>query len=367
MKKLISVFAAVALVGSIAAAPKKPVAPAKPAVAAPVAAAPAAPSVASMTSAAKALGLHIGIGGGYETNVLNRSGQSVYGGLAGGGGVTDFVSRLNSGNLCGTGGLGVTGATACSATGDGKKTSTAGIDMSLNVRYDFGQLFGLPIFIRSGFTYVLGMKNTYSISVDASLGSSNTLNQTLTYNSESSVMEIPALIGFELVKTDKGSVYVAGGINYSIGTFKHSLAAQDTGTGAYAASTKTWTTVENEIKGKTIGIQYIVGGTINLTSNVTLFGELKWLKSADSSATISGASFEASKASTYASDHPLLSALPQSAKTTLDITGSNPQPLRGLTNADITAAAGKNTLTTNGTVMNLGYDARFVVGVNYSL
>jgi hypothetical protein len=49
MKKLISIFAALALVGSLAAQKKKPAAkaPAKPAPAAPVVAAPAAPVVAA--------------------------------------------------------------------------------------------------------------------------------------------------------------------------------------------------------------------------------------------------------------------------------------------------------------------------------
>jgi len=62
MKKLISVFAAVALVGSIAAAPRRPAAKpaAKPAVAAPAAAAPVAAVAASMPkSSGGGIGLFI--------------------------------------------------------------------------------------------------------------------------------------------------------------------------------------------------------------------------------------------------------------------------------------------------------------------
>lgn len=64
MKKLISVFAALALVGSVAAAPKKPAA--KPVVAAPAAAAPVAAVAASMPkSSGKGIGLSIEGRGGY--------------------------------------------------------------------------------------------------------------------------------------------------------------------------------------------------------------------------------------------------------------------------------------------------------------
>ncbi len=64
MKKLISIFAALALVGSLAAQKKKPAAPAKPAPAAPTVAAPAAPVVAAPAmpasgAAAKGMGLFV--------------------------------------------------------------------------------------------------------------------------------------------------------------------------------------------------------------------------------------------------------------------------------------------------------------------
>lgn len=94
MKKLISVFAALALVGAVAAkpAPKKPAAKPAPAVAAPAAPAPAAAAAAAV-SASKGSNFQIGVLGGYNVHLATSSGGNSVtvtngGGLFGG---ADFL------------------------------------------------------------------------------------------------------------------------------------------------------------------------------------------------------------------------------------------------------------------------------------
>ena len=90
MKKLISVFAALALVGAVAAkpAPKKPAAPAKPAVAAPAVPAPAA-AAAAATKSDSGLVVSLGVYGGWNipsgtTADLVKAAGGTNGGITGG-------------------------------------------------------------------------------------------------------------------------------------------------------------------------------------------------------------------------------------------------------------------------------------------
>ncbi len=107
MKKLISVFAAMALVGAVAAkpAPKKPAAPAKPAVAAPATPAPAAAAMAA-TKTDGGLIVSIGAYGGY--NIPSGTYVDSIKAASGTAGGITFGGNLLLGSQLIRGGVGVT-------------------------------------------------------------------------------------------------------------------------------------------------------------------------------------------------------------------------------------------------------------------
>ena len=255
MKKLISVFAALALVGSLAAqkgkkAPAK--APAAPAVAAPKApampaAVTAAPAAAS-ASTGKGIGLRIGLGAGFSTNVGNRGTE-----LAG------TAALVNGGYDYA---VNPTGAGAVTVSGDGKGTAINAIDANLTVELDLTSW----LFLRSGVGRATGLKNTYTLT-RTSAASTETSTLTATANQ----LEVPGLLGLNLLNTSAGSLYFAGGVAFVSADYTLNLSTTTTAAGT------TYKDVETKFATTTLGFMYIIGGRVKLSDSISLFGEVKFL------------------------------------------------------------------------------------------
>jgi len=256
MKKLISVFAALALVGSLAAQRgKKPAkAPAKPAVAAPaVPAMPAvaAPSASTVAAAGKGMGLRIGLGAGFATNLMNKGTE-----LAGTAAITNggYDYAINP-----------TGAGTTTVTGSGKGTSLNGIDANLVLEFDLTSW----LFLRSGVGRTTGLKNTYELSTTTG-ATTNTATLTVTANQ----LEVPGLLGLNLINTSAGSVYFAAGAAWISGDLTQTLSATTTTAGT------TYKDVETKFSTSTLGFMYVLGGRVKVTDSISLFGEVKFLSAA---------------------------------------------------------------------------------------
>jgi hypothetical protein len=355
MKKLISIFAAVALVGSIAAAPKRPVAPAKPAVAAPVV---AAPTVSTATSApiasGKALGLQFGLSAGFVTDMF-KQGETLkkWAGAAGGGSYATGVANASSSSNLGFAGT-------ATASGDGSSVSLNGIDIGLKVQYDI-----MPwLFVRSGANYVLGLKNTYTLSqtlTQTSTGGTTTNN--LTFTATGNTIEVPILVGFNFVNNEHGSLYFAGGVAYVSGTYETTLSASRTITGAGAAAAGqgaalTYADVLNTTKQSGLGVMWLVGGKAKITGGVHVFGDIKFLSAAAAKAgAVTGTNYDSTVAATsggYATSSSIYTSISGAGATS------------GATIQGGTATSYLNTAQTGTGGLDLSY-TRWQFGVQYDL
>lgn len=298
MKKLISVFAALALVGSVAAqkkaakapaaAPAAPAAAPAPAPAAPaVAAAPASREVASGT----AMGLRFGLSFNYATDLFKQGDNlKKLAGAAGGGAAEKAYSNANSAPAC-VAVTGVAGSSNCSASGSGDAVSLNGLDIGLRVEYDI-----LPwLFVRTGGNYILGLKNTYELTTRFTSGGVD-ISDKSTVTANGSIIEIPLLIGVNLIQNDSSSFYFAGGVAYNIASFDYGISTVRTQS---AGTPPTFTDVNNTTKLNGLGIMWLVGGRTKIASGLSLFGEVKYLSAAAVKAgAVTGTTNEAGK--TYA-------------------------------------------------------------------
>lgn len=359
MKKLISVFAAMALVGSMAAAPKKPAAPAaKPVVAAPVAAAVTAPTTSNMVAAGKALGLSFGLSVGYVTDMF-KQGDTLkkWAGLAGGDGLKTAVANQNGAAACGGGAAG-SSTNTCVGSGEGSNVSLNGLDFGLKVQYDI-----LPwLFVRSGANYVLGMKNTYSLSnatTVTALGGSVQTNA-ITFTATGSTIEIPMLVGFNFVNNEHGALYMAAGLAYTSGTYETNLSATQTNSAANLGTALTYADVLNTTKQSGLGVMWLVGGKAKITGGVSIFGDVKFLSAAAAkSGAVTGTNFSTTPGTTggYATANAVYTA----ASAAGAVTGA---PIGGASATTYSNTAGATQTGTGG--LDLSY-TRWQIGVQYEL
>lgn len=284
MKKSLMIF--VALVGITAiSAQKKKKAPAvkAPAVTAPTVTAPTvtAPTVTAPKvdmgsagdmnkSAGAGLGLRIGFGTALVTDMAKQSGDLKTVGGAGGTGITNkFADAVGTANLG-------------SVSSSGTANSISGINLNLRLEYDI-----MPwLYARSGFGYTLGLKNTYELAfTKLDLGFYNnggfnaatngtTVDSSATLTVTANQMEIPILVGFNLLKNDVGTIYFAVGGAYVSGTVDSKLTSTDTGI------TNTIKDIENKTTVSGFGILSIIGGRVKIANNLSLFGEVKFLSMA---------------------------------------------------------------------------------------
>lgn len=264
MKKSLMIFVALVGITAISAQKKKAKAPAvkAPAVTAPTVTAPTvtAPTVTAPKvdmgsagdmnkSAGAGMGLRIGLGVGYATSIGNKSTDNAT--LAAAAGGQGYANQNING-----------GATA--GTGEGTSTSNSGIDSNLKIEYDVLSW----LFVRTGFGYTLGLKNTFSAGATAA---GVTTTGTITTNANQ--MEIPLMVGFHLYKSTSGSVYFGGGAAYVSGDYAMT-----------ASTTKSdgtiYKDVENKIAANTLGITWVLGGRVRVAEGINLFGEVKWMSAA---------------------------------------------------------------------------------------
>jgi hypothetical protein len=247
MKKLISVFAALALVGAVSA---------------------------QAPAAKKGMGLRIGLGLGYTTSIANKStDQAAMGSVAGGGGLEAGIT-----NAGGT------------ASGTGTSTSNSGIDSNLTLEYDI-----LPwLFVRSGVGRANGLKNTYEGT--RTLGGVTT---TGTVTSTASQLEVPGLIGFNLLHTDRGSLYFAAGVAYVSADYTITASGTQAGT--------TFKDVETKLSATSLGLNWIVGGRVKIADNINIFGEVKFMSAAKAGVTIDTTKNDGT--STYATTNSVVTSI----------------------------------------------------------
>jgi hypothetical protein len=220
----------------------------------------------------KALGLRFGLSAGFVTDMFKQGDNlKKLAGATGGGAAEKAYSNALSANAC-VAVTGVGGSTNCSATGTGSALALNGFDIGLRAEYDI-----LPwLYVRTGFNYVLGLKNTYELTTKFTAGPADISDKT-TVTANGSIIEIPVLLGFNLIQNDKSSVYFAGGIAYNIASFEYNVSTVRTQS---AGAPPTFADVENTTKQNNIGIMWLVGGRTKIANGISIFGEVKFLSAA---------------------------------------------------------------------------------------
>jgi hypothetical protein len=247
MKKLISVFAALALVGAASAQ---------------------APAMA-----AKGMGLSFGVSAGYVTDMFKQGDNlKKLAGATGGGAAATAYSNAQSATSCNSV-TGSAGSTACSASGEGSSVSLNGIDLGLKVQYDVNDW----LFVRSGLNYVIGLKNTYALTTNYTTAGSVAISDTATVTANGSQLEIPMLVGFNLIKNEKSAMYFAAGLAYESGSYDFNIAVSRTQS---AGTATVFTDVTNTTKQSGLGIMWLAGGKTRIANGISIFGEIKFLSAA---------------------------------------------------------------------------------------
>ncbi|GAB4423582.1 MAG: hypothetical protein OHK0011_03580 [Turneriella sp.] len=236
------------------------------------------------------MGLRFGLSFGFATDLFKQGDNlKKLAGAAGGGAAAKVYSNANSASQCAA--VVTAGASNCSASGTGDAVSLNGLDFGLRVEYDI-----LPwLFVRTGGNFIMGLKNTYELTSNFTVGGVDFTDKT-TVTANGTIIEIPALIGVNLVQSDKGSVYFAGGVAYNIAEYNYNVSGNRTQS---AGTPTTFSDVENKTKQNGLGIMWLVGGRTRIVEGVTLFGEVKFLAAAAVKAdAVTGTTNEAGK--TYA-------------------------------------------------------------------
>ena len=277
MKKIVSIFAAMALVGSLTAQKKAaPAAEAAPAAPARAEAAPAASHSASSghVASGKAMGLSFGLSFGFVTDMFKQGDKLKQAAFKAGGGAleTTYANAKASTNGCVNVGLGLTD-TECSYKGEGSSVALNGLDIGLRVQYDI-----MPwLFVRSGANFVLGLKNTYTLTRTQTTAAGLTTTNTGTMTANGSIIEIPLLVGFNLISTEKSSMYFAAGLAFNSASYETVLSASQT---VSAGTAITYMDVINTTKQSGIGVMWLIGGKTRVADGISVFGEVKFLSAA---------------------------------------------------------------------------------------
>lgn len=321
MRKLLSIFIAVGMVGSLVAQ-KKPAAPAAaPAVAAPAAkpaAAPAAPTATAMTGESKSsytgatkrfsIGLSLGLrpdmnqlggaiqkDGVQDNGVTNANVASTYyqqSKLL----MSDKDNAQSKALSQSTGGPGQT------VKDYQEGGSLTGIEGMIHIKYDLDDMIKIPLFVRTGFAYglkliggsqsrTLGDRAAKDPSMAGLIASTPQLaGQTdpwgggvMTTKYSSYYMEIPVSIGYNL-RFDKHVVYFGVGASYFNGGYNIEVALDSkyaSAMGAYNLGTSSYVNYSSGALTETlkfayagIGLHYFLGAETEIMNNMNLFFEL---------------------------------------------------------------------------------------------
>ena len=212
----------------------------------------------------------------------------------------------------------VTDANVSDLTGSGSALSVNGINADAQVNYHI-----FPwLFIRSGANINIGLPVEYTLkgrfvgTVNARTVISGTpatfnvveavaidVTEEATYRVSGSDIEIPILLGFNLVNAENFSSYAAIGVNITIGGYKEELSGKRTASSSSASDGFTelgqafgprpgdFDSVTNENNATLLGLHWLIGMKYQIMPNLFAFTELRWLRSAaiDTETVTSGA------------------------------------------------------------------------------
>ena len=184
-------------------------------------------------------------------------------------------------------GLGVTGRRFAVS---GTSISVSGINVDIQANY---HIFSW-LFLRSGATIDIAiptefaLRNRFTISNLPDVGEddlrSASFTETVTYKVSGLDIEVPILLGFNLIKTDNFSAYTAIGVNLSFGGYEETLSGSRSGTPDVFKDllpNGDFDAVTNKYDAFQIGLQWLVGIKHQFTDNISIFTEIKWLEAAN--------------------------------------------------------------------------------------
>ncbi len=177
--------------------------------------------------------------------------------------------------------------TGSNFTGTGTGASLNGFNIDFQANYHIFNWF----FLRSGATIDIAAPQEFSLTGTLNLKSkvlNSELTDTVNYKVSGLDIEIPFLLGFNLINTDNFNAYGAVGLNFVFGGYKEVFS----GTRQFASSELIHlaeregidlkgrgdlTSVANQYNAFQIGIQWLLGIKYKMTKNISIFTEVKWL------------------------------------------------------------------------------------------
>ena len=178
-------------------------------------------------------------------------------------------------------------------SGSGSATSVNGVNIDIQANY---HIFSW-LFFRSGATIDIALPVEFSLESkftiknapsytpgDTAIAAADvSFTDTVTYKVSGLDIEIPLLLGFNLIKTDSFSAYTAIGVNLSFGGYEETLSGSRSGSpDSLKASLPNgdFGTVSNKHNAFQVGLQWLGGIKYKLMDNVSIFTEVKWLRAA---------------------------------------------------------------------------------------
>lgn len=243
------------------------------------------------------IGLTIGLGLGFHTDLFSKGAtdSAPNGASAGGGALEKNQSILNEASSC------ASSADTCSASGTGTATALNAIGIDLNVQYDIMSW----LFVRTGFSYAFGLKNTYTWKQTSHFNAANgDVITDLELTIEGSQLEVPLLVGINFLKTDKSTLYFAVGMDYNSASYTKNLTATETKTSALLGTATKYEPVENKITASGFGPMWLVGGKVEIAENISIFGEVKFLSASSATGELTGTTDDGT-GKTYADSNTL--------------------------------------------------------------
>ncbi|MCB1200533.1 MAG: hypothetical protein KDK41_07790 [Leptospiraceae bacterium] len=286
-------------------------------------------------ASAEGLGLRVGLGLGFATNILNQSGNLKKLGAANAGYTKAQADSIGTG----------AGQSSAFSSSENGGNSFSGIDASLRVEYDI-----LPwLYARTGFNYAQVFSQEYAFTATNLNNGVNSTTNTATFSMKGDMIEIPLMIGLNLIQTETSAIYFAVGPTFVSGGVDYTLSATGTRKAADGGAAATFKDVNAKLSTSTFGVAYALGGRVQIADNITVFGEVRYLAAAKVGVEIEKTRQDGS--SVYANQNVLADGL---------LTGIGTD---GIAKFDTYTAAQKKQDVDG---MDFSY-TRWNVGVNYSL
>ena len=327
--------------------------------------------------------LNFGLGIGYNTDHFNRSEIAESAFMVGG--VLEREERALFDNLL----LSKNGNTSTlNINSSGEKASLGGFNIDAKVQYEiFSWLFA-----RTGFVANISLpvehhyerKARIKYNISGNKIENEEYNFSITNRYSGVHMEIPVLLGFNLLKTEKSLLYVAAGINIMFGGFNHEMnwsqkiggalrsqgntgsdptarallsrmeAVSTTGSGADVNRT-----ITNEIRLPfTVGLYWLAGVQYEMWKNISIFAEIRQLKLHTAKAATTGTNLGSDPNDSQTENIPDGEAAYPLIRNTFGQDGAEATPVVLKHSADLNRTSGHS--------VNADY-LRWAFGINYRL